>query len=532
MRTPKPRCSPSPTPPISTATASRARRRPGPPKSLTLICAKAEAKGGAGRAPPRRRDRRRRDAGARVRQPPGQPLHADLAGPAGEEARQGARPRGRGARPQGRSRSSAWARSSPSRRARPSRRASSSRATRARPRAQAPVVLVGKGITFDTGGISIKPAAEMDEMKFDMGGAASVLGTLRAIAELKPKLNLVCIVPTCENMPGGRAIKPGDVVTSMSGQTIEILNTDAEGRLILCDALTYAERFKPAVGGRRRHADRRLRHRARPPPLGPVHGRRRRRRRSCWRPAGAAARPVLAHAARRGVRRGAEEQLRRHGQRRRPAGRRDHRGDVPAPLHRQVPVGAPRHRRHRLEVGRRPRARPAGRSACSPTSCSATPAEPSPRPAPASSRDRDHVSTSTCRAGPTTPAGCCARRRAQAAPRRRDRHREERCSSSTGRSGRSSRPSSSPHAWAARCRDGAGRPARRPRSGSRPIRWPRRCTTTLLNLGDAAPRGFESFERLIEMVSTDDDDRAAARERWKALRRPRLRDRPARGRRA
>jgi leucyl aminopeptidase len=114
-------------------------------------------------------------------------------------------------------------------------------------RSQPPVVLVGKGITFDTGGISIKPSAEMDEMKFDMGGAASVLGTLRAIAELKPKLNLVCIVPACENMPSGRAIKPGDVVTSLSGQTIEILNTDAEGRLILCDALTYAERFKPAV---------------------------------------------------------------------------------------------------------------------------------------------------------------------------------------------------------------------------------------------------------------------------------------------
>ena len=114
-------------------------------------------------------------------------------------------------------------------------------------KSQAPVVLVGKGITFDTGGISLKPGAEMDEMKYDMGGAASVLGTLRAIAELKPKLNLVCIVPSCENMPAGNAVKPGDVVTSMSGQTIEILNTDAEGRLILCDALTYAERFKPAV---------------------------------------------------------------------------------------------------------------------------------------------------------------------------------------------------------------------------------------------------------------------------------------------
>ncbi len=110
---------------------------------------------------------------------------------------------------------------------------------------QAPIVLVGKGITFDTGGISIKPAGEMDEMKFDMGGAASVLGTFKALAELKPKLNVVGLIPACENMPDGRAIKPGDVVTSMSGQTIEILNTDAEGRLILCDALTYAERFKP-----------------------------------------------------------------------------------------------------------------------------------------------------------------------------------------------------------------------------------------------------------------------------------------------
>lgn len=108
-----------------------------------------------------------------------------------------------------------------------------------------PVVLVGKGITFDTGGISIKPAGEMDEMKFDMGGAASVLGTMRAVAELKPKLNVIGIIPACENMPSGKAIKPGDVVTSLSGQTIEILNTDAEGRLILCDALTYAERFKP-----------------------------------------------------------------------------------------------------------------------------------------------------------------------------------------------------------------------------------------------------------------------------------------------
>jgi leucyl aminopeptidase len=112
-------------------------------------------------------------------------------------------------------------------------------------RGEAPIVLVGKGITFDTGGISIKPSAEMDEMKFDMGGAASVLGTFRALAELKPKLNVVGLIPSCENMPDGGSYKPGDILTSMSGQTIEVLNTDAEGRLILCDALTYAERFKP-----------------------------------------------------------------------------------------------------------------------------------------------------------------------------------------------------------------------------------------------------------------------------------------------
>lgn len=109
------------------------------------------------------------------------------------------------------------------------------------------VVLVGKGITFDTGGISIKPAGEMDEMKFDMCGAASVLGVFKALAELQPALNVVGLIPACENMPDGRAVKPGDVVTSMSGQTIEILNTDAEGRLVLCDALTYAGRFKPAA---------------------------------------------------------------------------------------------------------------------------------------------------------------------------------------------------------------------------------------------------------------------------------------------
>lgn len=112
-------------------------------------------------------------------------------------------------------------------------------------KSKAPSVIVGKGITFDCGGISIKPAPEMDEMKFDMSGAASVLGTFKTLTMLKPNINVVGLIPACENLINGKAVKPGDVVTSMSGQTIEILNTDAEGRLILCDALTYAERFKP-----------------------------------------------------------------------------------------------------------------------------------------------------------------------------------------------------------------------------------------------------------------------------------------------
>ena len=115
------------------------------------------------------------------------------------------------------------------------------------PKKQKPVVLVGKGITFDTGGISIKPAGDMDEMKYDMSGAGSVLGTFRAIAGMKLGINVIGLIPACENMPSGTATKPGDIVTSMSGQTIEVLNTDAEGRLVLCDALTYAIRYQPAA---------------------------------------------------------------------------------------------------------------------------------------------------------------------------------------------------------------------------------------------------------------------------------------------
>jgi len=114
-------------------------------------------------------------------------------------------------------------------------------------RGSKPIVLVGKGITFDTGGISLKPGAGMDEMKFDMCGAATVLGTMQAISHMQLPLNVVGLVACAENMPGSKATKPGDVVTSMSGQTIEILNTDAEGRLVLCDALTYAKRYDPDV---------------------------------------------------------------------------------------------------------------------------------------------------------------------------------------------------------------------------------------------------------------------------------------------
>jgi leucyl aminopeptidase len=115
------------------------------------------------------------------------------------------------------------------------------------PKKARPVVLVGKGVTFDTGGISLKPGADMDEMKFDMCGAASVLGVMKAVGEMRLPVNVVGVIPSTENMPGGRATRPGDIVKSLSGQTVEILNTDAEGRLILCDALTYVERFQPAA---------------------------------------------------------------------------------------------------------------------------------------------------------------------------------------------------------------------------------------------------------------------------------------------
>ena len=110
-----------------------------------------------------------------------------------------------------------------------------------------PVVLVGKGVTFDTGGISIKPASGMEDMKYDMSGAAAVLGAMEAIGRIKPKVNVVGVVPSADNMPSGTAIRPSDVVKSHFGKTIEVVNTDAEGRMLLADALSYVRRFKPAA---------------------------------------------------------------------------------------------------------------------------------------------------------------------------------------------------------------------------------------------------------------------------------------------
>ena len=227
----------------------------------------------------------------------------------------------------------------------------------------APIVLVGKGITFDSGGISIKPGAAMDEMKFDMCGAASVIGTMRALAELKLKINVVGVVAACENMPSGAAVKPGDIVTSMSGQTIEVLNTDAEGRLILCDALTYSERFNPAAV-----IDIATLTGACVVALGGVNSglfsnndqladqliwRQPRVRRS-----------RMAHADRRGLSGAAQVELCGHGQYRNAGCRRGDRGVLPGALYQGVSVGASRHRRHCVE--RRPRQgrhRPAGATA-------------------------------------------------------------------------------------------------------------------------------------------------------------------------
>jgi len=235
-----------------------------------------------------------------------------------------------------------------------------------------PVVLVGKGLTFDAGGISLKPAAGMDEMKFDMCGGASVLGALQAAAELELNLDIVGLVPCSENLPDGAANKPGDIVTSMAGTTIEILNTDAEGRLILCDALTYAERFKPAavvdiatltgacavalgahasglfsdcdalaeelLAAGQASGDRAWRM-----PVWDDYAKQSQRR------------PRLAHAGVGRLRQATEEQLRRPRQHRRALRGGGDRGLLPQTFHRQIRLGAPRHRGNGVEIRRRQR---------------------------------------------------------------------------------------------------------------------------------------------------------------------------------
>ncbi len=241
------------------------------------------------------------------------------------------------------------------------------------PKSRKPVVLVGKGVTFDTGGISLKPGAEMDEMKFDMSGAASVLGAMRALAGMKAPVNVIGVVPAVENMPGGGASKPGDVVTTLSGQTVEILNTDAEGRLILCDALTYAERYAPDV-----IVD-----------IATLTG-------ACVIALGHVVSGLFANDARLadalvaagddawdrvwhdaavgGLPGAAALELRRHGEHRRAAGRQRDRGLLPGALHAQAALGASRHRRERRGRADARRDRPGARCRCWCASCCGTPA--------------------------------------------------------------------------------------------------------------------------------------------------------------
>ncbi len=209
------------------------------------------------------------------------------------------------------------------------------------------LALVGKGITFDTGGISIKPAERMEEMKYDMSGGAGVIAAMSALGALKPKLNVVGIVPATENMPGGKATKPGDIVTAMNGKTIEVINTDAEGRLILADGLVYANKLGATQDRRRRDAYRRLRHRAGAREL---RGRHQRRcvRRGVPRRGQADRRALLADAVLRRLPHRDEERHRRSEEHRRTRGGNADGGGVLARVRRLDAVDSPRHRRHRV----------------------------------------------------------------------------------------------------------------------------------------------------------------------------------------
>jgi hypothetical protein len=211
-----------------------------------------------------------------------------------------------------------------------------------------PLAFIGKGVTFDTGGISIKPAAGMEDMKGDMAGAACVVGLMHALAARKAKVNAIGAIGLVENMPDGNAQRPGDIVTSMSGQTIEIINTDAEGRLVLADVLWYvAKTYKPkfmvdlatltgAIMVALGHESRR-----------PVLQQRRSSPSAVGRSASRPARKSVAHAARAGIRQADRFEVRRHEEHRRAQRRLDHRGAIPAALRRRHALGASRHRRHR-----------------------------------------------------------------------------------------------------------------------------------------------------------------------------------------
>ena len=336
-----------------------------PLRQLTLSRRRAARKARRRRPRAGARHRARHEPRPRPRQPAGQRLHADLSRRAGARARASATGiKVHGARAQGHGEARHGLAAVGRAAAATSRRKFIVLEYRGGPKKQKPVVLVGKGITFDTGGISLKPAAEMDEMKFDMCGAAACSARCTRSREMKLPVNVVGLIPATENMPGGRATKPGDIVTSMSGQTVEILNTDAEGRLILCDALTYAERYEPEAVDRHRDADRRLRDRARATSprglftnndaLARELARRRRRR----------LRPRLAPAAVGRLPGAAEEQLRRLRQHRRAPGRQHHRRVLPVALHQEVRLGASRHRRHGVEERQgEGRDRPAGAAA-------------------------------------------------------------------------------------------------------------------------------------------------------------------------
>ena len=207
-----------------------------------------------------------------------------------------------------------------------------------------PIALTGKGVAFDSGGLSIKDAKGMETMKIDMGGAASILATMQAIARLKPKIKVIAAIPSAENMPSGSAQKPGDVITHYGGTTSEVLNTDAEGPSILADALAFLAEKDPVLHHRHRHADRGVHDRAGHRHLG-RDGQRRGARRRDRRRRSPDRRLDLAVAPPPGVPAADRLEHRGHQEHRRPLGRRDHGGVVPRGVRRRRPVGAPRHRR-------------------------------------------------------------------------------------------------------------------------------------------------------------------------------------------